>query len=279
MPPEAPPAAEPDTELAGEESSDAPEPAPPPGPSPAEIQKAIGYLYAASDQGDPAAQLELAKLMYAGRYIGKDINGAAEIFETLAGQNNADAAYYVGQMYFTGTGRQQNGYQAITWTRKAATNGSVLGQRALGQLYINGYETVGKDRIEADRWLTAAAQNGDEASARLLQMMREGAYVPAGDLTALLPAGDIVRASEAAMQGIEMARARVARGEPLIQPTSVSWGDGDYDGKPDGQTTVTPLQSGGSCYVIEHVSFIEGKNVRREEQVCEASDGSFQSTI
>ncbi len=249
---------------------------PTPKPPAEDVQAAMGYLFQAADAGDPIARLELAKQLYSGVYLGRDVAGAGQVFQELADAGNADAQYFVGQMHFRGTGRPQNGYQAITWTRKAAVNGSMLGQRALGRLYINGYDSIGKDRVEASRWLTAAAQNGDPESARLLELLRSGRYVPGTDLTSVLSGGDIIKASDAALRGIEDMRARLARGEDLAGGETIGWGDGDGDGKSDGQTTVTPA-GGASCYTIEHLSFIEGQSVRREERVCEAADGTFQT--
>lgn len=232
-----------------------------------ELQRATRYLYTAANGGDPVAMLELGKLFYSGAVLGKDIARAGTWFEQAANAGSADAQYYIGQMYFRGTGMRQDGYQAIKWTREAARNGSVLGQRALGQLYINGYETIAPDLNEADRWLTAAAQNGDPQSARLLDKLRSGQYMPGGEFTSLLPAGDLVRASDAAMLAIEDARAQLAAGRPLSELGAISWGDEDGDGLSDGETKVVS-QPSSDCFEIETGYREGGQWIEQTETHC-----------
>jgi len=255
-------------------------------------QKIIEYLYAAAGGGDAIGLLELGKLIYSGNLLSRDTNEAALLFERAAELGSPDAQYFIGQMHFRGEGRSLDGYQAIKWTRRAANNGSVLGQRALGQIYINGYETIGPDPTEAHRWLFAAAQNGDVQSAELLSLLQSGRYVPGGNMSVLLSAGDMVRASSAAMAGIQELRRQIAAaqtgGSGIPATQTVSW-EPRTSGQPGrlqqprspGQTTVAPSPrprpaSGGECYIVEHVSFVEGDSVTREEEVCEAEDGSFQ---
>lgn len=276
----------PDPLLGGDSPDDAEDPAaadvpvddtpPPPKITPQEAQLAVRYLYMASEKGLIEASVALGELQYRGDLIAQDTSAASKLFAQAAETGNADAQYYIGQMYFRGTGRPQNGYQAITWSRKAATNGSVLAQRALGLLYYNGYENLRPDKNEASRWLTAAAQNGDGDSARLLKLMQEGAYVPKSQIVmAMLPAGDIVRASDAALAGIRESREKLARGEPL-EPITLNWGE-TPQGAPTGQTTVTPVPvaytGAEQCWQIGHLGRQYGQEVRDEELVCEGDAG------
>lgn len=282
--PELPGPAGPDTPQAP--TSPAPEPADPPAPLPSANaqQKAIQYFYAAAGQGDAIALLELGKMIYSGQYLSRNTTEAGLLFEEAAALGSSDAQYFLGQMHFRGEGRPLDGYKAIEWTRKAANNGSILGQRALGQLYINGYETIAPDPVEAERWLYAAGQNGDVQSANLLSLLQSGQYVPGGDLGILLSAGDMVRASSAAMTGITELRRRIAEAQAVgrtLPTETVEWAPVSPGAPSPGRTSVRPSQGptparGGECYIVEHVSFVEGKSMKREEQVCEAEDGSFQ---
>ena len=285
---------QPAPDLAGAPGTDEDEPSPeqdttetpaaPPEPEldPQEAQLAAKYLYQASSAGFIPAKVMLGEVLYRGDLLGRDVDYAAELFAEAADADNADAQYYIGQMHFRGTGRSQNGFKAIDWTRKAAKNGSVLAQRALGQIYYSGYENLRQDKNEASRWLTAAAQNGDANSARVLEIKDSGGYVPKSKvMMSLLPAGDIVRASSAAMRGIQESQARLARGEPM-QPITISWdepetGSNSQNPNRSGQSTITPLPVSAPgqelCWVVGHLGRHRGDEVRDEETLCEGDAG------
>ena len=109
--------------------------------------------------------------------------------EGRAAAGDAGAAYDLGLAYLTGDGAPQQGGLAMRWLRVAAEGGEAEAQLALGRLYLSGYETVGQDVTEADRWLRAAAASGhgpiaDEARKLLIEV--EQARAKDGDLAASL---------------------------------------------------------------------------------------------
>ena len=83
------------------------------------------------------------------------------------------AAYDLALRYFRGDGVQRNSYQAIEWMRKAGYGGLLQAQKALGGYYLGGFEEMGSDPQEAEKWLSMAAAQGDQESAALLPRAAE----------------------------------------------------------------------------------------------------------
>ncbi len=78
------------------------------------------------------------------------------------------AAFDLGMRLMRGDGVRQDSYRAIQWLREAGERGDLRAQAALGRLYLTGLQEMGSDPAEAERWLSLAAQRGDQASAKLL---------------------------------------------------------------------------------------------------------------
>ena len=83
-------------------------------------------------------------------------------------QGNPNAAYDLGLRLLRGDGVERNSYQALEWMRKAADNGYVQAQLALGRIYLMGFEEMGADLAEAEAWLTRAAATGNKEAAALI---------------------------------------------------------------------------------------------------------------
>jgi len=84
------------------------------------------------------------------------------------GAKDPRAAFDLGLRFFRGDGVKRDSYQALQWMREAADHGHVPAQTALGRLYLSGYEEMGSDPIEAEKWLTLAAGGGDKDAEKLL---------------------------------------------------------------------------------------------------------------
>jgi len=82
------------------------------------------------------------------------------------------AAYDLGLRYFRGDGVRQDSYQALVWMRQAAERGNLQAQKALGGFYLFGLEEMGSDPQEAEKWLSMAVAQGDNASQKLLDQAR-----------------------------------------------------------------------------------------------------------
>lgn len=93
--------------------------------------------------------------------------------ERDAAAGDADAQYRLGLRHLRGEGVRQDGFAALRWLRQAAESGDVRAQLALGRIYLAGYDTAGQDLGESDRWLTAAASQGDREAEKLQAEVHE----------------------------------------------------------------------------------------------------------
>lgn len=95
-------------------------------------------------------------------------DNAHAIWEALENRGNAQASFNLGILYEDGLGVTQSNQQAIEHYEKAATAGSGKAQYRLGLLYSGGIKTP-RDDAKADKWLSAAAAQGDEDAVALLE--------------------------------------------------------------------------------------------------------------
>lgn len=98
---------------------------------------------------------------------------AADEVERDAAAGDVDAQYRLGLRQLHGEGGRQDGFAALRWLRQAAESGDVRAQLALGRIYLTGYDTVGQDLGESDRWLAAAAAQGDREAEQLQAEVHE----------------------------------------------------------------------------------------------------------
>jgi TPR repeat protein len=123
----------------------------------------------AADGGDESAVFVLSFL---GRYW-RDRAGANatpiiyELVEKVAKSGFAVAQFSLGVMYYpigdpSFDATKGNLAQALVWYRRAAEQGDVDAQIALGLAYAQGIGVV-QDYIEADKWFNIAASRADSA--------------------------------------------------------------------------------------------------------------------
>ena len=67
---------------------------------------------------------------------------------------------------------QRSQEQAITWLTKAANQGDAEGQASLGMLYALG-KGVKADLINAHKWITLAADQGNEQAIKALKKLSD----------------------------------------------------------------------------------------------------------
>lgn len=89
----------------------------------------------------------------------KRYEAARAEFEPLAGQGDADAQYYLGELYWYGLGIEKNRQIAIEWYRKAADQGHAVAQYVMGYIYASG-KADSKDSSLAIAWFERAAASG-----------------------------------------------------------------------------------------------------------------------
>jgi V8-like Glu-specific endopeptidase len=95
-----------------------------------------------------------------------------------AEQGDADAAFALGMMYYTGEGTPQNHDEAVKWYRRAAAKGNAYAQNSLGVMYLNGYG-VQKNLPEAAKWIRASANQGNpQAQLNLGHLLADGRGIP-----------------------------------------------------------------------------------------------------
>lgn len=96
-------------------------------------------------------------------------DAARAIWEALAQRGNAEANFNLGILHEDGLGVTQSILAAVAHYERAAVAGSSKAQYRLGLLYTVGMK-IPKDEAKADRWLAAAAAQGDKEAATLLSL-------------------------------------------------------------------------------------------------------------
>jgi TPR repeat protein len=85
----------------------------------------------------------------------------------MANQNPL-AAFDLSLRYFRGDGVPRDSYLGLRWMREAGQHGYLPAQVALGRIYLAGLDEMGPDSIEAESWLSLAAQRGSIEARELL---------------------------------------------------------------------------------------------------------------
>ena len=79
--------------------------------------------------------------------------------KTKARQGDAEAQYWLGDMYYYGVGVPRDYKKAVFWWKKAAENEHVGAQYSLGVMYYHGRGGVPKDKEKAFYWSKKAAES------------------------------------------------------------------------------------------------------------------------
>lgn len=95
---------------------------------------------------------------------------ALTTFRTLAEEGNPAAQYNLAQMYRQGLGVASDYAQAAKWYRLAASQGDGLSQYNLGVMYVNA-QGVPPNVVLAHMWLTLSATAGVENATRNRAML------------------------------------------------------------------------------------------------------------
>ncbi|HEY7096789.1 MAG TPA: tetratricopeptide repeat protein [Terriglobales bacterium] len=120
---------------------------------------ALHWLRAASDQRFPRAYFNLGVVYLQGLGVRGDVKEAFKWFETGAEANDSDAQANLGYMYDQGLGCTRSTATAASWYRKASDAGNPLGQYNLADLTLRG-EGVSQNDAEAFRLFQKAADQG-----------------------------------------------------------------------------------------------------------------------
>jgi len=123
------------------------------------IGDALGTIKELAEQGDGAAQFELASRYFDARGLPRDPAAAAQWFEKAARQGLAPAEYRIGSIYEKGLGVERNYGKAREWYERAARHGNIRAMHNLAVLFAEGGD--GKpDYATAAEWFRRAAEYG-----------------------------------------------------------------------------------------------------------------------
>lgn len=108
----------------------------------------------------------------------RDFEAARKILRPHAEKGDAEAQYRLATMITYGRGTKKNPKKGFPWYQKAAEQGHMGAQSALGQAYYYGQEGLSRDRKTGFTWYLKAAEQGDHRSQlRAAQILHAGEYV------------------------------------------------------------------------------------------------------
>jgi len=106
-----------------------------------------------AEQGNPAAQLFLAKMYLKGQGVPKDPEQANKWFRQAAVQGNAESQFFLGAWYLL---PHRDIGEGLKWIRLSAQQGNQDAQLLLGKAYLAG--ELAREPVQADMWLRLAAK-------------------------------------------------------------------------------------------------------------------------
>jgi uncharacterized protein len=136
-----------------------------------DARKHFEEVKAKADQGNAAAQCNLAILYYKGDGVDKDSAESAKWFRKAAEQGDDQAQYNLGVMYANGSGVPNDDTEAANWFRRAAEQGSANAQFKLGAAFFLG-KSVPEDIVQSYKWFNLAAAQGDDEAAKNREKIR-----------------------------------------------------------------------------------------------------------
>lgn len=138
----------------------------------------VEAVYKSALNGDLAAQVQLAQILYRGEKVERDLSTALQWFRKAASQGHGESQAMVAYMLDEGFGCAQNEVEGLHWHRLAAENGSAYSQRKLAAAYEAG-ELLRQDYEEAAKWYRLAADQGSpDAQFSLGWLLYSGNGVP-----------------------------------------------------------------------------------------------------
>jgi TPR repeat protein len=131
----------------------------------------------AAEQGDSRAMSVLAGCCYYGNGVPKDVIEGARWDKMAAENGDGWIQIEYARRLMSGLHMPKDQAEAVKWLLRAARcdkkSGGVNAQARLGFLYLNGYETVAKDEVQAVRWLRMAAEQGDQEARQALEKLQK----------------------------------------------------------------------------------------------------------
>lgn len=114
-----------------------------------------------ASKGDVAAQIRLGDLYYEGSGVEQDTAEALRWYNKAAGQNNAEAQARLCAVYLDESNdNEKNIAAAEKWCQKSAKSGNAEAQYVLAMMYARG-RGVKRNPDEARKWWSRAAEQGN----------------------------------------------------------------------------------------------------------------------
>lgn len=127
---------------------------------------ALKELAPLAEQGNPGAQMFLGRMYMLGEGVLKDPEQAIKWFKASASQGNADAQFFLGSMYLL---PRRDVAEGVKWLRLSAEQGNQDAQYLLGKAYLQGDKELPRDPVQAEMWLSLAAERNLEFYHKELQ--------------------------------------------------------------------------------------------------------------
>jgi TPR repeat protein len=122
--------------------------------------RAFQMFSSLAQKGDAEAQFYLADMFFGGDGVPKNSAEAVKWYLKAANQGHLNAQYNLGVIYTTGLGVPKNLVLGALWFREASEQGDAEAQHNLGVMYFKG-EGVPRDSVQSYMWLILAGRNGN----------------------------------------------------------------------------------------------------------------------
>ena len=134
---------------------------------PKNIPEATRWFMAAAELGEPEAQLQAGLILLGPKPTDRTNPNRAEaisMLEAASAQDNAVAAFNLGQLYLSDMPSEAGLIRAAPLFEIAAKGKVAAAQYALAQFYAEGTGGIAQDDIEARKWLKASAEQGFDSA-------------------------------------------------------------------------------------------------------------------
>lgn len=122
------------------------------------------WIIKAARNGDEEGKYILGQFYLRGEGTVQDSKRALRWILSSAQNGNPDAQWEMAKAYFEGSEHpfnfDKNAEEFISWTSKAAENGSAVALYYMGMIYLDGFNNTPIDKEVAKKWLLKSADKG-----------------------------------------------------------------------------------------------------------------------
>ncbi len=152
-----------------------------------EHERAYGYFVKAANQGNAEAQFYLGDMFHHGKGVKQDYAKAIEYYRMASEKSQPEAMYGLGQLYFTGKGIARDQREGARLYLLAAKAGQINAQFEMGVIFAEGKAGFERDYKQSVDWYMQAAQMGHgDAQFNLASMYQFGQGVNSDQVEAYI---------------------------------------------------------------------------------------------